>query len=180
MQLNPAMEQQPGVEQFSDWLVSLQPAMHRLAARLAGNPSDAADLAQATNVRALEKQELFVRGSVVELKRWLCKIMVHLHFDALRRGSREIAAGWLDDVAAPVEPPPPAWALISDEEVTAAVEQLRPPLREAYRLYAVDRVPYAIISSRLQIPLSTVAPRILRARARLRQALRTEENRNAA
>ena len=180
MQLNPPMEQQPGVEQFSDWLLALQPAVHRLAARLAGNQADAADLAQATTLRALEKRALFVRGSAAELRRWLCKIMMHLHFDALRKGAREVAVGWLEDVAATVEPPPPAWAMISDEEVTTAVERLRQPLRETYRLYAVDRVPYAIISSRLRIPLSTVATRILRARTRLRQALSAGESRNVA
>ncbi len=190
MQLKPATGQQPGDDRHGDgprghdpftaWLVSLQPAIHRLAARLAGNASDAADLAQATNLRALEKQELFIRGSMDDLKRWLSKIMVHLHFDALRRTTREVAAGWLDEVAATVEPPPPAWSLISDEEMSAAVEQLRPPLREAYRLFAVDRVSYAIISSRLQIPLSTVATRILRARARLRESLTDGVSRRAA
>jgi len=64
--------------------------------------------------------------------------------------------------------------------MSAAVERLRPPLREAYRLFAVDRVSYAIISSRLQIPLSTVATRILRARARLRESLTDGVSRRAA
>src|ERR1700749_4387079 len=105
MQRNPAMEQQPGVEQFSDWLVSLQPAVHRLGGRLAGNSSDAADLAQATNLRALEKQELFVRGSALDLKRWLYRIMIHLHFDGLRKGAREVAVSWLDDLPANEEAP---------------------------------------------------------------------------
>jgi RNA polymerase sigma-70 factor (ECF subfamily) len=157
--------------EFSSWLAQLQPSLRRLAARLAKNPVDAADLAQATCLRALEKRALFVRGSCEDLKRWLVKIMVNLHFDLLRKASRETPADWLDEVAAPEETPAPNWSTLADEEVRSAVEHLRPHLREAYRLFAVDRVSYATISTRLRIPVSTVATRIYRARVRLRATL---------
>ena len=60
---------------------------------------------------------------------------------------------------------------MADEEVDAAVAQLNPTLRVVYVLYTVDGCSYANISSRLQIPLQTVATKIHRARARLRQTL---------
>jgi hypothetical protein len=44
-------------------------------------------------------------------------------------------------------------------------------LRVAYVLYTVEGCSYASISSQLQIPLQTVATKIHRARARLRQTL---------
>jgi RNA polymerase sigma-70 factor (ECF subfamily) len=156
---------------FSTGLVRLQPDLRRVAARLATNAVDAADLAQATCLRALEKRRLFVRGSVDDLKRWLLKIMVNLHTDLRRKGSREIPADWLDEVGALENPAPPPWSTLADEDVNAAMEGLRPRLREAYRLFAIDRFSYATISTRLCIPVATVATRIYRARARLRAAL---------
>ncbi len=80
-------------------------------------------------------------------------------------------ADWLDEVAASSEPPPPLWSTVADEEVDAAVAQLNPTLRVVYVLYTVDGCSYANISSRLRIPLQTVATKIHRARARLRQTL---------
>jgi RNA polymerase sigma-70 factor (ECF subfamily) len=156
---------------FSTGLVRLQPDLRRLASRLATNAVDAADLAQATCLRALEKRRLFVRGSVGDLKNWLHRIMVNLHRDLHRKGAREMPADWLEEVGAMEDPGPPAWSTLADEDVNAAVEGLRPRLREVYRLFAIQRYSYATISRRLCIPVATVATRIYRARARLRAAL---------
>src|ERR1017187_10492481 len=83
---------------FSTGLVRLQPDLRRLASRLATNAVDAADLARATCLRALEKRRLFVRGSVGDLKNWLHRIMVNLHRDLHRKGAREMPADWLEEV----------------------------------------------------------------------------------
>ncbi|HTB59791.1 MAG TPA: RNA polymerase sigma factor [Polyangia bacterium] len=157
--------------EFCGWLTRSQPDLRRLAVRLTSSATDAADLAQATSLRALEKRALFVSGSFNELKRWLTRIMFNLHYERLRGSSREVLADWLDDVAASSEPPPPLWLTVGDEEVSAAVAQLKPTLRAAYVLYTVDGCSYASISSRLRIPLRTVATKVHRARARLRQTL---------
>ena len=157
--------------EFCGWLARSQPDLRRLSVRLASSPTDAADLAQATSLRALEKRALFVTGSFDELKRWLTRIMFNLHYEHFRGAGREVPADWLDDVAASSEPPPPLWLTVADEEVSAAVAQLKPALRVAYVLYTVDGCSYASISSQLQIPLRTVATKVHRARARLRQTL---------
>ena len=159
--------------EFCGWLTRSQGDLRRLAGRLTSSATDAADLAQATSLRALEKRTLFVSGSFNELKRWLTRIMFNLHYERLRGSMREVVADWLDEVAASSEPPPPLWLTVADEEVDAAVAQLTPTLRMAYVLYTVDGCSYANISSRLQIPLQTVATKIYRARARLRQTLTT-------
>jgi RNA polymerase sigma-70 factor (ECF subfamily) len=163
---------------FDDWLTRLQPDLRRLALWLAASSTDAADLAQATSLRALEKQTLFVHGSINELRRWLTRVMFNLHYERQRGATREVLADWLDELAATNDTGPPVWLTVGDEEVTAAVEQLNPTLRVAYVLYAVDRCSYATISARLQIPVRTVATKVYRARARLREALTAgrEEN----
>ena len=157
--------------EFCGWLTRSQPDLRRLAGRLTSNATDAADLAQATTLRALEKRALFVSGSLNELKKWLTRIMFNLHYERLRVAVREVLADWLDEVPASTEPPPPLWLTVADEEIDAAVAQLNPSLRVAYVLYTVEGCSYANISSRLQIPLQTVATKIHRARARLRQTL---------
>jgi len=162
---------QDGFGEFCGWLTKSQPDLRRLAGRLTSSATDAADLAQATTLRALEKRALFVSGSLNELKKWLTRIMFNLHYERLRLAVREVLADWLDEVPAASEPSPPLWLMVADEEIDAAVAQLNPTLREAYVLYTVEGCSYAGISSRLQIPLQTVATKIHRARARLRQTL---------
>ena len=169
MPVDSAMDDRFG--EFCGWLTVSQPDLRRLAGRLTSNATDAADLAQATTLRALEKRTLFVSGSLNELKKWLTRIMFNLHYERLRGAVREVLADWLDEVPATCEPPPPLWLTVADEEVDAAVAQLNPTLRVAYVLYTVEGCSYASISSRLQIPLQTVATKIHRARARLRQTL---------
>jgi RNA polymerase sigma-70 factor (ECF subfamily) len=162
---------QDGFGEFCAWLTKSQPDLRRLAGRLTSSATDAADLAQATTLRALEKRALFVSGSLNELKKWLTRIMFNLHYERLRVAVREVLADWLDEVPAASESSPPLWLMVADEEIDAAVAQLNPTLREAYVLYTVEGCSYAGISSRLQIPLQTVATKIHRARARLRQTL---------
>ena len=157
--------------EFCGWLTTSQPDLRRLAGRLTSSATDAADLVQATTLRALEKRTLFVSGSLNELKKWLTRIMFNLHYERLRGAVREVLADWLDEVPAASEPPLPLWLTVADEEVDAAVAQLNPTVRVVYVLYTVDGCSYANISSRLQIPLQTVATKIHRARARLRQTL---------
>ena len=159
---------------FVIWLGALQPDLRRRALRLTNNFADAADLAQATCLRALEKRALFVRGSATELRQWLFRVMANLHCDGLRRGSRETPVAWLDEVSATEGPTVGSWRTLGDDEVATAVDRLRPPLREVYRMFAIDRVSYAAISTRLRIPISTVATRILRARGHLRATLTGE------
>jgi len=156
--------------EFAGWLTGLQPDLYRFAARLTAIAADTADLVQGTTVRALEKRRLFAGEAPDDLRRWLYRMMVNLHCDHVRRRGREVAGKHIDQFPALFEPVP-FWATIDEAEVTAAVERLQPRLRTAYQLYAVDRCSYAKISSRLHIPVRTVASRIHRARSRLRETL---------
>ncbi|HMF42142.1 MAG TPA: RNA polymerase sigma factor [Polyangia bacterium] len=169
----------PASGTYLAWLLAAQPDLHRLARTLTDSATDAADLVQATNLRALEKRSLFVRGAAGDLRRWMFRIMGNLSKDIWRRESRLIPSGWLEKVPAPQEPPPARWTALADEEISLAMNSLHPSLREAYRMYAVERFSYATISRQLQIPRATVATRIFRARARLRAKL-TRGDRAAA
>lgn len=162
----------PRDEIFAEWIAALQPDLRRLGTRLAANSIDAADLAQATCLRALEKRRLFARGSRDDLRRWLRRIMVNLHRDLRRQRSREVLIEQMDGIPAVELSPPPLWTQIGDEDVRRAIERLSLALRDVYLLRAVERYSYAKIAVRLQIPMSTVATRMFRARIRLRALLR--------
>jgi RNA polymerase sigma-70 factor (ECF subfamily) len=161
----------PRAEIFAEWIAALQPDLRRLGMRLAANAIDAADLAQATCLRALEKRRLFARGSLDDLRRWLRRIMVNLHRDLLRQRTREVLLEQMDGMPAAENGPPPFWTQIGDEEVRRAIGRLSLALRDVYLLRAVERFSYDKIAARLRIPMSTVATRMFRARLRLRALL---------
>jgi RNA polymerase sigma-70 factor (ECF subfamily) len=164
----------PRAEIFAEWMVALQPDLKRFGMRLASNSIDAADLTQATCLRALQKRRLFAHGSRDDLKRWLIRIMVNLHRDWRRQRAREVLLGQTDTIAAAETTPQPLWTRIGDDEVRSAIERLSLALRDVYRLRVVERFSYAKIAVRLQIPMSTVATRMFRARIRLRSLLDAE------
>src|SRR5690349_1601764 len=120
------------IHEFWTLLMSLQVELKRRARRLTQNPSDASDLVQATNLRALEKRALFVSGSAHGFMNWLFRVMVNLHRDGLRAGTHEMVVDWLDDVPGNPETSPPLWTMLDDGQVVAAVERLPPKLRVVY------------------------------------------------
>jgi RNA polymerase sigma-70 factor, ECF subfamily len=164
----------PRAETFAEWIVALQPDLRRFGMRIAANSADAADLAQATCLRALEKRRLFAHGSRDDFRRWLTRIMVELHRDWRRNRTREVLLEQTDGIPAAETAPQPLWTRIGDDEVRHAIERLSLTLRDVYRLRAVERFSYAKIAVRLRIPMSTVATRMFRARIRLRALLDAE------
>lgn len=156
---------------FGIWLERLQRDLRGIAFRLVRNAPDAADLLQATCLRALEKRHLFIQGTVADLRNWLIKIMRNLYLDGVRRGALEVLIDRLEDTAAPDPTPIPCWKMVDERALWSAIRQLSPALREVYQLLAIERLPYAAISSRLSIPIVTVATRVHRARACLRRIL---------
>jgi RNA polymerase sigma-70 factor (ECF subfamily) len=160
-----------GENEFSTCLLTLQPKLERWAWRLTRNAPDAGDLVQATSLRALEKQRLFVRGSSSDLTKWLFRIMLNLHRDGLRAGSHEMKVEWLDELPGVPETGPALWTLVDDGEIAAAVARLPPRLRSVYELFATERCSYALIADRLGMPIKTVGTQMFRARDRLRKDL---------
>jgi RNA polymerase sigma-70 factor, ECF subfamily len=165
----------PSESELARCVLASLPRLERLARRLTASQADAADLVQATCLRALEKWQGFVSGSLSDFKGWVVTIMWHLHYDNLRKRRRERLTAELDDLPSPSgEEAPPLWQVVEDRSVAEAVSALPPALKGPYVLFAVDQLTYAAIADRLQVPLRTVGTRIFRARARLRAALQKQ------
>jgi RNA polymerase sigma-70 factor (ECF subfamily) len=157
------------------WVLACIPGLRMMARRLTWNPADAADLVQATCLRALEKWRHFISGTLGDFKNWLCTIMYNLHHDALRKRRRELLSAELDERADdPRETHSSAWRVVEEQSVAEAVRALPETLQGPYVLFAVDHLSYADIAARLNMPLRTVGTRIFRARARLRATLQDQ------
>jgi RNA polymerase sigma-70 factor (ECF subfamily) len=158
--------------EFAENLLASISRLEACARRLTNTPADAADLVQATCLRALENWQRFVEGSLTDFKKWVVTIMSNLHCDGLRKRQRELLSAELDDHPDDtVTDEPPAWQALSAASVAAAVSALPAVLHAPYVLYSVDHLSYAAIAKRLKVPPRTVGTRIFRARARLRVAL---------
>ena len=143
--------------------------LHAVARRLAPVPADAADLVQATVLRALEKRDRFTFVSDAGFRGWLVAIMHNIHCDLVRKRRREVLKGTLYELPdRSVDEPTAAWRVVEDDRVEQALRTLPPKLRRPYLLFAVDGLSYSDIAVRLRVPSATVGTRIHRARQKLR------------
>jgi len=144
----------------------------RRALFLTKDRDEALDLVQDTFERALRNRPgTLTQGSSV--RSWLERILTNLFIDRWRhrKCSPVVARDVIEDVPATVAEPPPPWEHLSRADVDVAVARLPEPLRETFRLYYFEDVRYEDLCKRLNVPLGTVASRLLRARRRLRDLM---------
>lgn len=160
----------PAPESVRKMLVDLLPVLREVARGLRGRETEVEDLVQDTAERALRSIE------AVNLARnprgWLVTILRNLHIDRCREKARRLPhVPSDDDLLAPEPTAPPAWSLITTQDLRAAAMQLPDELRAAYLMFAFDGRSYTEISAALGIPKPTVGTRLLRARLQLKTIL---------
>lgn len=160
--------QPPKDDNFAERVNASRDRLYRWALRLCGNKADAEDLVQETLLRAIARRAQFEPGS--HLETWLTKILTNRFFDLVKHHKVERKA----------EPELEATEgvqrellvdRISDGELEAAVKALEPELREVIELCYMQRKRYREAAAILRLPSGTVATRLARARARLRDLL---------
>ncbi len=153
-------------------LLEAREQLLRGARALAHDEDSAAELFQATALRALERA-----SSLREPARpvaWMMRIMRNLHVDGRRR--RVGALALVGELAAPGPEPLPRWRQVGDDEVAAWVSRfLSEELRLVWHFTQVEKLNQRAVAERLGISRVTVATRVLRVRARLRRALAPDE-----
>jgi RNA polymerase sigma factor (sigma-70 family) len=142
----------------------------------AGSPTELEDVAQDACVRALEVGE---PGSVREPLRYVLRIVRNLFADRRRKDRRDAAlAGQLGAVA-PLAPADPERVLAGKQELQralAAIDDLPPRCREAFRLHRFEGLSYAAIARRMNISTGTVEKHIAEAMLRITRACRKPES----
>ncbi len=158
---------------------------YRLARWLTHNRSDAEDVVQDASLRAFRSIGDFNGSSP---RAWFLTIVRHAAFSWLAKNrpkdvvfAEDLAGAERAEVAAPAfgaEPPPTPEKILLDHQqgnrVTAAVQDLALPFREALVLREFEGLSYRDIAEILGVPIGTVMSRLARARAILAETLAEE------
>jgi RNA polymerase sigma-70 factor (ECF subfamily) len=155
---------------FATLIRHYDPSLRSLAYRLLGDRHRTDDALQETYMKAFRALPNF-RGES-KLGTWLYRITYNVCLDELERSARTPHVS-LAEVPEPVETGPPAdEALTSRYALAAGLEALPPDDRAAVLLVDRDGFDYRAAGVLLGVPEGTVASRLNRARASLRDMLR--------
>jgi RNA polymerase sigma-70 factor, ECF subfamily len=146
-------------------------AVVRRLSHLLGPSGNLDDLVQETFLRAMKALPRF-RGDS-PLRHWLMRIAASVAFDDRRRARRSlwrlfVKPEQLDEAVSPARG---AESYADLAAVHRALGRLSPRLREVIVLYELEGQPLAEIAAELRVPLHTVASRLRRGRAKLRELL---------
>lgn len=145
--------------------------LRSVSLKLCLNSADAEDLLQDTFERALQRSHQFRQGT--DARSWLITIMRNLFIDRCRKEKRiprMEAILTLQLIQPPSEPEPP-WAILTTDDLKAALREIEAPYRQVFELYEFARHSYEEIAAQVGISPKTVGTRLHRARRRLRAAL---------
>lgn len=160
--------------QFEEKLEESRPRLWRLAHSWCRSRALADDLVQEALSKALKNHDQVRNGESPHA--WLCGILAHCWHDHLRSHKE------MDDVAEIAEHHLVAAGTPEDDylqseivrRVRLAVAALPLGQREVVTLVDLEELSYAEVSAVLGIPLGTVMSRLSRARAALKEALRSQ------
>ena len=143
--------------------------IYRVAYHALGSPHDAEDVMQTVLLKLYEYKKEF--ESEEHMKHWILRVAVNESRRVLRSFWRRTSVP-LEEWRETVAPEDPAKA-----EVLEAVMALEPKYRLAVYLYYYEGLSVAEVAAAMKANVSTVQTWLLRARARLKQALSDEEER---
>lgn len=154
----------------------------RVALGFFGNVQDAEDVTQDVFFTAYRKSAQF-KGEA-SFRTWLHRIATNRCKNELRRRSRRLRTvnEPLEEAAAAAtngSPGPEAVTVRGRrlQRLALAIDSLTPEERRILRLVDLEQTPYKEVAEHLGLSLGAVKMRVLRARARLREAFDTTENR---
>jgi RNA polymerase sigma-70 factor (ECF subfamily) len=178
-----AAAQQGRVDAFNKLVLTYQQQVYNLAYRIMGDPASAADATQDAFISAYQSIARFRGGS---FKSYLMRIVSNRCYDELRRRKRRPATsfedfGDVDEEANPALTNGHEWPEEHVERqemarvIQAGIETLPPDQRVTLVLSDVQGFSYQEIAESMDVSLGTVKSRLARARGKLRDYLRSQE-----
>jgi RNA polymerase sigma-70 factor (ECF subfamily) len=153
---------------LEELLEQYQRPIYNAAYRMLGNPDDAADVTQATFLKAFEHLDRY--DPKYKFFSWIYRIAINESINCFNRGKREQA---LDELQTDGAPGPEARA--QDAVVSRRIQRVLMQLAEDYRVVVVLRhfseCTYREISEILHIPEKTVKSRLYTARQQMKDHL---------
>ena len=168
------MEERGGIATFEELALPLLDALYRYARWLSRDAGEAEDLVQEAYLKGLRGFGGFQAGS--SMRAWMFRILRNT-FLTSRTGLRGVPTVSIDDEAAIADAATPEVQLLQRTDVLLmrrAIENLPVEFREVLLMSDVEEMSYKEIAEALSIPIGTVTSRLIRARQKVRKALRGE------
>ena len=168
------------LERFEAIVLPHMDAAYTLARYLARNDHDAQDVVQEAYLRALKYFDGFRGAAGGESRSWLLAIVRNTAYTWRHQHRADARATEFDEElhSDTIAGDHPGAALDRDttrESVRQALERLSPEFREVIVLRELEGLSYKEISDVAGVPVGTVMSRLARARKRLQEALRPEQ-----
>ena len=165
---------------LSEQLVELIPRLRRFARGLSGSADAGDELVQAACERLLQRQTQLRADS--RLASWMYRVIRNLHLDSLR--AKSVRDRGAETLLREVSETPVAANRSLDShlmlhEVQLAMQQLSEEHRSALMLICVEGVSYQDAADILQVPVGTIASRLVRARKALLKTMGHEDAKRA-
>lgn len=144
-------------------LAALLPELRAFARHLAGSRAEADDLVQEALLRSLRSLE--GRAEPVNLRAWCLAVLRNAFHEQLRLRRREAAR--LRDSTAEEATPPRQEVPGEMRDLSRALAQLPPLLREAVLLVGAQGLSYEEAAAVCTVPVGTMKARVSRARRQL-------------
>jgi RNA polymerase sigma-70 factor (ECF subfamily) len=153
---------------FDDLATPLFGALYNYARWLTRDPSEAEDLVQETYVKALRGFGSFAAGT--NFRAWMYRILRNTFLTSKTGLKEKVPID--EEIAAEGTPETLFLSRLDAEALRRAIESLPLIFREVLLLADMEEMSYRDIAETLGIPIGTVTSRLLRARRRVREALR--------
>ena len=170
-----AVVQAGNIYDFGELVLRYEPKMMRYARKFLSCQEDIEDLVQDVFIKAYSNLQSF--DTSLRFSPWLYRIAHNTFVNELKRKSRFSLGVFEADVLLPQLPAKES----SDDQVLETelkgemelhLAKLAPKYREVIILHYFDEFSYQEISDIMQIPITTVGVRILRAKNKLKQTIK--------
>src|ERR1700737_4783000 len=165
------MSDSHGEATFEELAMPLFDSLYRYARCLADDRGEAEDLVQETYLKGLRGFKSFAPGT--NFRAWMYRILRNT-FLTSRSGLRAVPPLSLDDQPL-IDDATPEMEFIqrsNRQSLRKAIDGLPLPFKEVLVLSDVENMSYKEIAETLSIPIGTVNSRLIRARQKVRVALR--------
>ena len=157
---------------FDELATPLFGALYNYARWLTRDPSEAEDLVQETYVKALRGFGSFTPGT--NFRAWMYRILRNTFLTSKTglKATATIDDDLVETIATEGTPESLLLSRIDADALRRAIESLPLIFREVLLLADMEEMSYREIAETLNIPIGTVTSRLLRARRKVREALR--------
>ena len=157
---------------FDELATPLFGALYNYARWLTRDPSEAEDLVQETYVKALRGFGSFTPGT--NFRAWMYRILRNTFLTSKTglKATVTIDDDLVETIATEGTPESLLLSRIDADALRRAIESLPLIFREVLLLADMEEMSYREIAETLNIPIGTVTSRLLRARRKVREALR--------